>query len=82
MASLKIRTFKDGSENLDTTVTIPLNVLKVASRLMPKQAVATLEEKGFDVNQILKLSQNKNIRGTLIEIEEHKKNEKVVIAIE
>ena len=82
MPSLKIRTFKGNEIDPDTTVTIPLGVLKVSSKFMPKQAAAALQEKGIDLNQILELSHNKDLQGTLVEIEEHKKNEKIVIAIE
>ena len=57
-------------------------MLKVSSKLMPKQAAAALQEKGIDLNQILELSHNEDLQGTLVEIEEHKKNEKIVIAIE
>jgi hypothetical protein len=57
-------------------------MLKFASKMIPKKAAATLEDKGIDINQIVELSQNEEVRGTLVEIEEHKKNEKVIIAIE
>ena len=49
---------------------------------MPKQTVSAVEEYGVDLNQIVELSQEEDVHGTLVEIERHKKNEKVVIAIE
>jgi hypothetical protein len=82
MASLKIRVFKGNDSSPNTTFTIPLGVLKVASKMIPKKAAAALEDKGVDINQIVELAQHEDIRGTIVEIEEHKKNEKVIIAIE
>ena len=82
MADLKIRVFKGGEAAPETTVTIPGGILKVASKLIPKQAAAALQEKGIDLEEIIRLSENPDVRGTLVEVEEHKKNEKVVIALE
>ena len=82
LADLKIRVFKSGEERPETTVTIPGGVLKLASELIPKQAAAALADKGIDFDEIIKLSANPEIHGTLVEIEEHRKNEKVVISLE
>ena len=35
MTDLKIRVFKRGEKNPDTTITIPGNILKIASKLIP-----------------------------------------------
>lgn len=82
MADLKIRVFKDGETTPATTVTIPGSFLKVASRLIPKQATAALLEKGIDLDEIIRLSTNPDARGTLLEVEDHKAHERVVIALE
>ncbi len=82
MTDLKIRVFKSGEAEPETTVTIPGGVLKIASRLIPKKAAAALHDKGIDLNELIRLSENPDAQGTLIEVEEHKKNEKVVIALE
>jgi len=82
VADLKIRVFKGGDSEPETTVTIPGSVLKIASRLVPKQAANALQEKGVDLDEIIRLSENPEARGTLVEVEEHKKKEKVVIALE
>lgn len=79
MPDLKIRVFIRGETQPDTTVTIPGGVLEVASKLIPKQAVTALQEKGIDIEELIKLSKNPEVSGTLVEVEEHKKNEKVVI---
>ena len=82
MADLKIRVFKSGEEKPETTVTIPGNVLKISSKLIPKKLAAILQDKGIDIDEIIRLSENPDAQGTLFEVEEHKKNEKVVIVLE
>jgi hypothetical protein len=82
MANLKIRIFKRGEMEPDTTITIPGNILKIASKLIPHRLAEILKDKGIDIQEIIRLSDNPEAQGTLIEIEEHKKNEKVIIALE
>ena len=82
MADVKIRIYKGGEVEPDTTITIPGGILKLASRLVPKKVAAALQEKGIDVKEIIELSQQPDVQGTLVEVEEHKKNERVVIAVE
>ncbi|KPK50251.1 MAG: hypothetical protein AMS22_12415 [Thiotrichales bacterium SG8_50] len=82
MADLKIRVYKGSDKEPDTTVTIPGGILKVASALIPKQATDALHEKGIDLDEIIKLSNNPEAHGTLVEVEEHKKNERIVISLE
>ena len=81
MADLKIRTFK-GAEDPEATITIPLGVLGVATKVLPRKALLALEEKGIDLNAIVELSRQEDIKGTLVEIDDHRKKEKVVISIE
>ena len=81
MSNLKIRIYKIGETNPKTTVTVPGAVLKIASKLIPRQAAETLHAKGIDLNEIIQLSKNPDARGTLVEVEDHDKNEKIVIAL-
>ena len=80
MANLKVRVFKD--EELETTVTIPSSVLRIASRLIPGKAATSLQEKGINLEELAALTRDPEARGTLIEVEEHKDNERVVISLE
>ena len=82
MRSLKMRIFKNHDTAPDTTITIPVSVLSVAAKIIPKKAVAAIEEQGIDLKQIIALSQQEDINGTLLEIEEHKKNRRTLIALE
>ena len=82
MKGLKISIFKEGETEPETTITIPVGIIRFATRLMPKQAVSAMEEYGVDLKQIVELSEKEDIQGTLVEIERHKKNERVIIAVE
>ena len=82
MTDLKIRVYKRGEAEPEATVTIPGGVLKVASKLVPKKTAAALQEKGVDLDELIKLAANPEVRGTIVEIEDHKDNEKVVISLE
>ncbi len=80
MVNLKIKTYKGNNDNPDTKITIPLNILKAVSKIIPKKIVTKLPDKGIDIEQIIDL-RNNGFKGTLIEIEENDKNEKTVISI-
>lgn len=82
MKGLKIRVFKDGSTQPDTTLTIPIAILRFAKKLMPKQVAGTLQDHGIDLDQIVELSQQEDVQGTIVEIERHRKKEKVIISVE
>jgi len=82
MTSLMIRIYKIGEEEPDTTIKVPGKIFKIASAIIPKKVSDALTEKGVDLQEILKLTENPEVKGTLIEIEEHGKNEKVIISLE
>ena len=82
MADVKIRVFKDGDREPATTVTVPGGVLKIASNLIPRKAVEALRDQGIDLEEIKRLSENPDARGKLVEVEDHEKNERIVISLE
>lgn len=82
MLKLKIRIFKNNDTAPDTTITFPLAVIKMASKLTPHKALNVLGELGIDLDQIIEISKTEEPLGTLAEIEEHKKNRKIIISIE
>lgn len=82
MADLKIRVFKGTATEPSTTVSIPVSVLKIASNLMPAQAAAELHENGIDLEAIIRASEDPNAHGTLVVVEQHEKDERIVIAVE
>jgi hypothetical protein len=82
MLKLKIRIFKNNDDKPDTTMTVPLGIIKVASKLVPRKAVKILDDLGIDFDQIIEISKTEEPLGTLAEIEEHKKHRKTIISVE
>lgn len=82
MANLKIRVLKGPDKQPVTTITIPGGVLKIASNFIPKKAVAALQEQGFDLDELVRLSQNPSATGIILEVDNHEKDERVVLSLE
>lgn len=82
MADLKVRVFKGTSTEPSTTVSIPVSVLKIASNLIPPAAAAELEDNGIDLDAIIRAAESPDAHGTLVEVEQHEKNERIVVAVE
>jgi hypothetical protein len=82
MSDLKIRVFKAGDTEPATTVTIPAAIVKIASKFVPVRAMGALKEQGIDLDEIVRLSENPEAKGKLVEVEDHRKNERVVVSLE
>ncbi|HUJ11644.1 MAG TPA: hypothetical protein VL171_16655 [Verrucomicrobiae bacterium] len=82
MAKLKITIFKARETRPETTVTIPTGVLKAVPKIIPKQVLDALKEDGVDIQEIIRLSSSPEACGTIVEVEEHKKKRRIVIALE
>ncbi len=82
MADLKVRVFKGNNAQPATTVTIPSGVLKIARNLAPQRAMAALRAQGIDLDEIVRLSEGPEAKGKLVEIEDHSKDERVIVYLE
>ena len=82
MTSIKIREFKIDNDEPEKTVTIPLSVFKIVAKIMPKKALDALQQNDIDIEEIQKLTENPDIQGTILEIEEHSKGSRTIISIE
>jgi hypothetical protein len=82
MADLKVRVFKGNAAQPATTVTIPSSVLKIARNLIPQRALAALRDQGIDLDEVVRLSEGPDAKGKLVEIEDHGKDERVIISLE
>jgi len=82
MRSLKIREFKIGSDTPEETVTIPLSIFKIVAKIIPKKALAALQQNDIDIEEIRKLADNPEIQGKILEVEEHTKGVRTTISIE
>ena len=80
MKNLRIEIYKPRQKEPEKTVTIPLTSLHISLKLMPQKIKASLEAEGIDLTVCSDLTKDKNLRGTLIEIE--RRGETVVISVE
>ncbi|MCW5715027.1 MAG: hypothetical protein KIT43_10990 [Bauldia sp.] len=80
MLSLKIRVFAGTQET--TTVSIPLRFVRTAARLVPQKAMASLQEQGIDIAELVRLSEDPEARGEVAVIEDHTKGTRTVVSIE
>lgn len=81
MKNLKISVCKSGQEDKpEKIITMPLTSLRLAIQLLPKKVKSILEKEGIELGQCTELIKEKDLKGTLIEIESP--NEKMVISIE
>ena len=53
MHTLKVREFTGAKET--TTVSVPLRFVRMARRLVPRKAMASLQEQGIDLDEIVRL---------------------------
>ena len=82
MAKLCIKKYENGNEKPLKTISIPLAVLKIVKNLIPKKVKEELQKEGIDIQEIIKLSESPDFNGTILEVENHVKNEKVIISLE
>ena len=82
MPSVKITTYKAGEVKPEVTISIPSKVFKIAKKLLPDSLYRDLEKEGIDLSGIDELIGSGESLGVILEIEDHRKNEKTVISIE
>ena len=81
MDSLKIEVYKSKSEvKAECTVNIPLKFLDVSTALLPRKLKDILKRESIEIEPCKSLIKNKDVKGTLIEIESP--NERMVISVE
>ncbi len=80
MADLKIKVYKTGEEKPETVVTIPLKILRIFTKFVPKKVESALREEGIDMDEIASLVEKQEVTGKIIEVEKEK--ERIVISIE
>jgi hypothetical protein len=82
MKKLCIKKYEQKTEKPLTTVSIPLAVIKIVKSLIPQKAKEQLQKEGIDIQEIIKLSESPDFTGIVLEVDNHEKNEKVVISLE
>lgn len=82
MSDVKIRVYRGDERHLATTVTIPGGILRIAANLVPGRALEAMRNEGIDLDELVKLSANPEAQGELIKVEDHDKNEHIVVSLE
>ena len=80
MPDLKIKVYKAGQVKPEMVVTIPLTIVRMATKLMPTKVKSALENEGIDLNEIVSIAEKQDVTGKLVEVE--KETERIVISIE
>ncbi|WP_156948193.1 hypothetical protein [Marinobacterium jannaschii] len=80
MKFLKIDTYE--KDERDASIRIPLALLKVAARLFPRKHLTSLEAHAISFEDLLQIASSPEVSGTLIEIEDHRSAERLVISVE
>jgi hypothetical protein len=71
--AIRFEVFEGGAPS--ASITVPLWLARNASRLLPKQV------EGVDIDQIVKLVENPPENGILLEVNDHKAGDRVVISV-
>ena len=58
------------------------SILRIAANLVPRRAAAALRDEGIELDEIVRLSEDPNVRGQIAEVEDHEKGERVVVSLE
>ena len=81
MKNLKIQIYNSRQDTKpEASITIPLSVIHLGLKLLPKKIRLTMEKEGIDLIQCNEFTKEKDLKGDLIEIENP--NEKIVISLE
>ncbi len=80
MNTLKLTIHKRGEASAEKTVALPLTSLQISLSLLPADVKAFLQKEQIDLTGCRDLVKEKNLKGTLIEIETPDK--KMTIAVE
>jgi hypothetical protein len=78
MPKVRIEVFEGGTPS--ATITIPIWLVTGASKLLPKIAGKQLQEH-IDISGFAQLIKNAQANGAVLEIEDHKSNERFVVSI-
>jgi hypothetical protein len=76
MSKLEIFIYRDNSETPDRTISVPLSVLRLNPRLLPKDVSLSLERQGVDISEIAALQ---GVEGNVLDI--HAEDARILVSI-
>ncbi len=80
MQTLKLHIYRPGKTEPETKISIPLSVLHISEKLLPKRAKESLDKEGIDLSELGSLFAKQGPKGKLIEVENA--TERLVIIVE
>ena len=80
MQTLKLHIYKPNKSEPETKISIPLSVLSVSEKLLPKKVKESLNNEGIDIGELATLFGKQGPKGKLIEVENP--TERLVIIVE
>lgn len=81
MRFLKIRVFEGDLSKPKVNIAVPLGLLKLATKFMPEDAKAQINEHNIDLDEILRVV-DENTQGKLVEVQDDEDQSRVEIFIE
>ncbi|MBN1295179.1 hypothetical protein JXA80_00270 [bacterium] len=81
MRFLKIRVYEGDFSKPKVNIAVPLGLLKLATKFMPEDAKAQINEHNIDLDEILR-AVDENTQGKLLEVEDDEDKTRVEIFIE
>ncbi|HPQ40259.1 MAG TPA: hypothetical protein PLV45_07775 [bacterium] len=81
MRFLKIRVFEGDFNKPKVNIAVPLGLLKLATKFMPEDAKAQINEHNIDLDEILR-AVDENTQGKLVEVQDDEDKTRVEIFIE
>jgi|GEM_PF-2595425 len=79
MRKLQIETFECNQKS--STIHIPLVVAKSVINLFPNKLASCFEKGSLNLEMLLAAINSQDSQGMIMEIEDHKENEKVILSI-
>jgi len=78
---LKIRIYEGNFDKPKVNIAVPLGLLKLATKFMPEDAKAQINDHNIDLDEILR-AVDENTQGKLLEVEDNEDMSRVEIFIE
>jgi hypothetical protein len=78
---LKIRVYQGDAAKPKVNISLPLSLVKVVTKILPKSAKIQLDEKNINLEEIL-AAIDENTGGKILEVHDEEDNEHVEIVIE
>lgn len=79
MVKVKVEKFIEGKH--ETSFSVPIFVVRAAKALMPKSALASLEDQGINIREIMEAKSKGIAYARSINVREHGVSKKVVVSL-